>query len=80
MKLNVTNNSVFPTYRQFAINPFALDASTAGVNVDHSAFSNSNTGGVSGSGNIQLGGSGLGGGDIFVSLTFTTTRSATAPR
>ena len=80
MNLTVTNNSHFTAYRQFAVDTIALGTSTMAINIDHCDFSNSNTGNVTASGSLQLGGNGLSGGDIFVTFNIhdNTFRHGTA--
>jgi uncharacterized repeat protein (TIGR01451 family) len=80
--LTVTG-SHFTAYRQFAIQTRALDTATLEVNISGSDFSNTNTGNVSASGSLLLGG-GNPGSDIFVNFnihdnTFRHGTGATAP-
>lgn len=60
--VNVTG-SHFTAYRQFAIQSVARDTATTNYTISGSDFSNSNTGNVSASGSLSLGGSGT---DSFV--------------
>ena len=80
--LTVTG-SHFRAYRQFAIQTRALNTATMETNISGSDFSNSNTGNVSASGSLSLGG-GTAGGDVFVKFnihdnTFRHGTGATAP-
>jgi uncharacterized repeat protein (TIGR01451 family) len=78
--VNVTG-SHFTAYRQFAIQSVARDTATTDYTISGSDFSNSNTGNVSASGSLSLGGSGT---DSFVKFnihdnTFRHGTGATAP-
>lgn len=59
-------NSNFLAYRQFAFQGRALNTATMNYTISGSKFANSNAANVSASASLNLGGSGLSGGDVLI--------------